>query len=115
SDPNALTAATQRKFTAGDRFRLAIVADNVSTLTSRLATALKQFDNPASQTVLEQQGIFYREANPNTRIAFLFPGQGSQYAGMLKQLIADVPAVARQQAEIDATMVRLGYPNWPTL
>jgi|GEM_PF-774000 len=115
SDPNAFTAASQRKFAAGDRFRLAIVADNVSTLTSRLATALKQLDNPASQTVLEQQGIFYREANPNTRIAFLFPGQGSQYAGMLKQLVADVPAVARQQAEIDITMRGLGFPSWPTL
>ncbi len=115
SDPNAFTAASQRKFTAGDRFRLAIVADNVSTLTSRLATALKQLDNPASQTVLEQQGIFYREANPNTRIAFLFPGQGSQYSGMLKQLVAEVPAAARQQAEIDATMRGLGFPSWPTL
>ena len=115
SDPNAFTNASGRKFAAADRFRLAIVADNVSTLTSRLATALKQLDNPASQTVLEQQGIFYREANPNTRIAFLFPGQGSQYAGMLKQLVADVPAAARQQAEIDTTMQRFGYPSWSTL
>ena len=85
------------------------------TLSTRLGMALKQMDNAAAQTVLEQQGIFYRQARPDTRIAFLFPGQGSQYTGMLRQLVDDVPAVRRQQQEIDAVMTRLGFPTWAQL
>ncbi len=114
-DASAFQASSRRKFLAPDTFRLAVVADSAATLNTRLATAVKQMDNPAAQTVLEQQGVFYRQANPDTRIAFLFPGQGSQYTGMLRQLVADVPAVARQQAEIDATMTRLGFPTWAQL
>jgi acyl transferase domain-containing protein len=115
SDAAAFRAASQRRFAESDRFRLAIVADGAATLSARLATAVKQMENAAAQTVLEQQGIFYREANPDTRIAFLFPGQGSQYTGMLKQLVADVPAVQRQLGEIDVTMKRLGFPTWAQL
>jgi acyl transferase domain-containing protein/short-subunit dehydrogenase len=114
-DDRAWQTASARRFGPSDRFRLAVVADGPATLGSRLATALKQMETPAAQTVLEQQGIFYRQARPETRIVFLFPGQGSQYTGMLRQLVDDVPAAAAEQRSIDAVMTRLGYPTWAQL
>jgi acyl transferase domain-containing protein/short-subunit dehydrogenase len=114
-DAQAFETSSRRRFASADRFRLVVVADSPATLKTRLATAVKQLDNPAAQTVLEQQGIFCRQANPDTRIVFLFPGQGSQYTGMLRQLVADVPAVAAQQRTIDSVMSRLGYPTWEQL
>ncbi|MEX0679047.1 MAG: SDR family NAD(P)-dependent oxidoreductase [Pirellulales bacterium] len=114
-DAGAFESSLRRRFAEPDRMRLAVVADSAAMLATKLAMALKQMDNPAAQTVLEQQGVFYREARSDTRIAFLFPGQGSQYTGMLRQLAADVPAARAQQQEIDAVMTRLGFPTWAQL
>ncbi len=78
-------AAATRSFVLADRFRLAIVADSAETLAGRLRLARPQLDNLAARNVLEQQGIFYRPV-PSVRpqVAFVFPGQGSQYSGMLR-------------------------------
>jgi acyl transferase domain-containing protein len=46
------------------------------------------------------------------RIAFLFPGQGSQYEGMLRELVRESPAAAARVREIDSLMKRLGYPTF---
>ena len=47
------------------------------------------------------------EAAPGPGLAFVFPGQGSQYVGMGAQLIEDSPAAARALERADAT---LGFP-----
>ncbi len=114
-DPQVWTSSTRRQFAASDLWRVAIVADGPTTLSARLATAIKQLDNPAAQTVLEQQGIFHRQARPETRIVFLFPGQGSQYTGMLRQVVDEVPAARVERQAIDDVMARLGYPTWAQL
>ncbi len=66
--------------------------------------------------MLEQQGIFYRQ-KPATRpqVVFVFPGQGSQYSGMLRPLVESVPAAAQALEEIDAVMSRLGHPTFAQL
>ncbi len=78
--------------------------------------ARPQLDNLAARNVLEQQGIFYRQL-PNVRpqIALVFPGQGSQYGGMLKPLVESVPAAARALGEIDAVMKAQGHPTFAEL
>ncbi|EAQ79138.1 type I polyketide synthase [Blastopirellula marina] len=108
--------AEAKTFTPSDKIRLAIVADSVPALTKKLMMALPQLGNSASRQVLEQQGIFCREplaAIP--RIAFLFPGQGSQYEGMLRDLVRQSPAAAQMMSEADAAMRRLGYPIFADL
>jgi acyl transferase domain-containing protein len=40
------------------------------------------FDNPAAWKALQAQGIFRGSGAKPGKIAFLFPGQGSQYINM---------------------------------
>jgi acyl transferase domain-containing protein/NAD(P)-dependent dehydrogenase (short-subunit alcohol dehydrogenase family) len=46
------------------------------------------------------------------RVAFLFPGQGSQYLGMLRELVRESSAAAAKLHEVDALMKRLGYQTF---
>ena len=74
---------------------------------------MQQFGNPDAQPVLEQQGCFYRQV-PAAHVRgsrSLFPGQGSQYAGMLRELVHDVPAAAATMREIDAVMAAARLSN----
>ena len=101
----AFAAGRTSRFTPADRSRVAIVAASTDALAKKLQMAARQFAAPEAQVVLEQQGCFYRQVPAGRpRVAFLFPGQGSQYAGMFQQLVQDVPAAASMMHEIDAVM-----------
>jgi acyl transferase domain-containing protein len=103
-------AAPASAFAAVDRARLAIVVDDCESLSRKLALAHKQIFNRAARGFLDEQGIYYRETSAQPpRLAFVFPGQGSQYGGMLRDLVAQVPAAAAAMREIDETMRRLGF------
>ncbi|WP_425566450.1 type I polyketide synthase [Saccharothrix longispora] len=49
-------------------------------------------------------------ADARGRTAFVFPGQGSQWAGMATGLLAESPAFARRMAECDAALRR--FVDW---
>lgn len=86
------SAAINGGFEAGE-FRLAVVVGDSGELAKKLRLAAKQLANPKAKGPLAEQGIFLGE--PGTvppQVAFLFPGQGSQYTGMLKSLIEELPA-----------------------
>jgi acyl transferase domain-containing protein/NADP-dependent 3-hydroxy acid dehydrogenase YdfG len=109
-------SAVGRPFGPTDRFRLAIVADSVDALTRKLKLARPQLNNIAARQVLEQQGIFSRQLPAiRPRVAFVFPGQGSQYDGMLRDLAASFPPAVAALAEGDRTMRALGYPTFAEL
>ncbi len=70
---------------------------------------------PRSRAALEEQGIYYYAARSGTprasdTVAFVFPGQGSQYAGMLADLVRQHRAAADAVREVDAALCLLGYP-----
>jgi len=103
-------------FKAADRFRLAIVADGPESLARKLQLARPQLENLAARQVLEQQGIFYRQFDGRPpRVAFIFPGQGSQYVGMLRELVATSPAAAQMLRDADAAMAAKGFPSFSKL
>ncbi|HXX46262.1 MAG TPA: SDR family NAD(P)-dependent oxidoreductase [Candidatus Acidoferrales bacterium] len=70
------------------RLRLAIVATSLADLQEKLASAREQLREFHSQTVRNPRGIYFLEQSTGTEpaVAFLFPGQGSQYTGMLGDL-----------------------------
>lgn len=84
------------RFSPADVVRVAIVAADEASLVAKLDLAIQQGTNPAARAALEEQGVFVQTSvSSNRRVAFLFPGQGSQYPDMLRGL-ADVSPAARE-------------------
>jgi acyl transferase domain-containing protein/NAD(P)-dependent dehydrogenase (short-subunit alcohol dehydrogenase family)/acyl carrier protein len=88
--------------------RLAIDYANAAELADKAANAIKALaaNQPAMWKALRAQGIF-RGHGPAPKVAFLYTGQGSQYANMLHQLRATEPIVAETFAEADRVMTPL--------
>ena len=82
-------------------------------LLDRISKARKAagFDNPAAWKALQGQGVFRGSGAKPGKIAFLFPGQGSQYINMGRLLAEREPAVAQVFKDADAVMTPiLGKP-----
>ncbi len=100
-------------FAADAAWRLALVVDSADALAAKLRLAADQIAVPQSRVALEEQGIFCHERpTAAAKIAFLFPGQGSQYAGMLADLIRQNKTAREAVREADAALALLGYPSF---
>src|SRR5450631_3614196 len=94
----------------GAQARLTVAFDDAADLAKKCETAIEALDknDPRKWRVLQTRGIHFGRG-PAGKVAFLFPGQGSQYVNML----ADVPdpIVRETFAEADRTMAPiLGRP-----
>ncbi len=58
-------------------------------------------------------GLVTGRATPPGKVAFLFPGQGAQWAGMALSLLDDFPAFARRMRECAAALAP--YTDWALL
>ncbi|HSD76495.1 MAG TPA: beta-ketoacyl synthase N-terminal-like domain-containing protein, partial [Solirubrobacteraceae bacterium] len=85
--------------------RVAIDFADADDRAAKGALALKALEggNPAAWKALRARGIFHG-AGPARKIAFLYTGQGSQYANMLGELRRTEPIVAETFAEADRIM-----------
>jgi malonyl CoA-acyl carrier protein transacylase len=92
--------------------RLVIEYENGRELIARAEKAMRALDTdaPAGWQALGVQGV-YRGCGTAGKVAFLFPGQGSQYVNMLRDLRTIEPLVAETFREADAVMMPiLGKP-----
>lgn len=92
--------------------RLVFAYSSREALLAQCEKALKvlENENPAAWQALAAQGVFRGSGKPG-KLAFLFPGQGSQYANMLRDLCDIEPVVAETFREADAIMTPiLGRP-----
>ncbi|WP_435010545.1 beta-ketoacyl synthase N-terminal-like domain-containing protein [Tundrisphaera lichenicola] len=96
--------------------RLGLVAKSADELIDRLEAALKKLDAPECRTIRDARGAYYREpvGHGPPRIAFLFPGEGSQYPGMLADLCPHFPEVRALFDTSDRLAREGGDSTWPS-
>ncbi len=97
-DPALATAKVRAAIDYGDAAELADKA-------GRAAAALAK-GSPALAKMLRARGIFLGHG-PAPKVAFLYTGQGSQYANMLRELCETEPIVGQTFAEADRIMTSL--------
>jgi acyl transferase domain-containing protein/NAD(P)H-dependent flavin oxidoreductase YrpB (nitropropane dioxygenase family)/NAD(P)-dependent dehydrogenase (short-subunit alcohol dehydrogenase family) len=102
------------QYRPGDSLRLSVVASSTAELVDRIRVAQKALavgsvDGPAERPLirtLDPRGVYFSEApfDPDVGVAFLFPGQGSQYPNMLRDLALHFPEVRHTFGVADAVL-----------
>ena len=83
--------------------RLAVVATSLADLASKLTKAAQRLAEPDCRRIRTVTGTYFA-ADPLARagtLAFLFPGEGAQYAGMLADLCLNFPQVREVFDRVD--------------
>ncbi len=78
-----------------DGARLALVATSVADLAEKIARAKQKLADSSCTRIQDNQGIYYLSESElrGGKVAYLFPGEGSQYINMLAGLCLAFPAV----------------------
>ncbi|QDU40500.1 Phthiocerol/phenolphthiocerol synthesis polyketide synthase type I PpsA [Maioricimonas rarisocia] len=114
----ATVSETQRNapFDAASPLRLSIVYDSDQTLQTQLSQAAAALAQPGGERLLERAGMYFFERTAGTpRLAFLFPGQGSQYPEMCRPLRSLSPAAAAITEELDRALSAQSLPDCESL
>ncbi|MDQ5854343.1 MAG: polyketide synthase dehydratase domain-containing protein [Chloroflexota bacterium] len=101
----------------GQGERLALVADSLDDLRSKLERAAERLADPQCGQIKDGKGIYYfsQPLGRTGKLAILFPGEGAQYVGMLGELCKHFPVVRRTFDRADA-IGSISYvfpPPWP--
>ncbi len=90
----AWKAAQESGARGADRLQLAIVAGSLSDLQTKLGWARTKLAAGDAE-INDPRGIYFAERPPaaSGKLAFLFPGQGSQYPHMLQDLLIYFPEI----------------------
>ncbi|WP_239651410.1 acyltransferase domain-containing protein [Neosynechococcus sphagnicola] len=86
--------------------RLAIIAKNIDDLQTKLKLVLAKIQETKQTSFKSRNGFYYAVSNPKIqpgKIAFLFPGEGSQYPNMLADLCLYFPQVREWFDRLDET------------
>ena len=96
-----LSASLAAQWRPGDE-RLAMMARSVGDLNTKLVQSLAFLRGEAK---ILPPGVYHRSGAPiGGKLAVLFPGQGSQYTGMVREVALHFPAVAETLSEADALL-----------
>ncbi len=105
--------------TAANR-RVGLALTDLADLPKKLELASKAATQPAVAKLAFNQGVFLGQGAPKGKVAFLFPGQGTQYVNMGRDLAQKYSVVAHTFEEADAVLqdeldgVKLTDILWPT-
>ncbi|HEX9816632.1 MAG TPA: type I polyketide synthase, partial [Candidatus Thermoplasmatota archaeon] len=91
--------------------RIAMVVETLNDLADRLQHAVQAVADPKKRMILAPKGIYVGEGPRRGKMAMVFPGQGSQYVDMLRDLSTRFETVKRTLEQIDEVMTPfLGKP-----
>ena len=98
---------SRQQFRREAEFRLLIVIARESDRASLKQSALMMLEkNPAKAAWTAPAGIAFGSGKRHGKLGALFPGQGSQYAGMLRDLACQFPGMMQALAEADEEFAR---------
>ncbi|MGY8770940.1 MAG: beta-ketoacyl synthase N-terminal-like domain-containing protein, partial [Pirellulales bacterium] len=103
------------QFKPEHRVRLAIVSDNPEDFKSQYQFVTSQAwgSEQVDRVAMSLRGIYFGKLNNTSgKCAFVFPGQGSAYTGMLNSLIEVVPSAQKACRQVDSAMNALGYETF---
>ncbi|MEM7312962.1 MAG: beta-ketoacyl synthase N-terminal-like domain-containing protein, partial [Planctomycetota bacterium] len=112
ADPNGLFNTGQREFTSADAFRVSLVSHNAAEVASQLKLAAAMMDRDGAAPALQQKGIYVGSLDQSSKIAFLFPGQGSQYPDMMRDVIASSAAARRCVDQANQHLAEIGRESF---
>ncbi len=96
--------------------RLAVVANTIEDLQQKLTYALKRLFDPQCHQIKDLKGIYFFESplSKEGKLAFLFPGEGSQYVNMLADLCLFFPEVRSCFDKADRILLEKGQQDLPS-
>ncbi|MGE5755360.1 MAG: beta-ketoacyl synthase N-terminal-like domain-containing protein [Planctomycetaceae bacterium] len=97
-------------------FRVGLVVSSTADLAGRLGPLIERLADPDCRSIRDARGAYFRAeplAGPRA-VAFLFPGEGSQYPGMLADLCAHFPEVRALFDTSDRVARALGHARLPS-
>jgi malonyl CoA-acyl carrier protein transacylase len=100
--------------------RVGIAVTSLEEIPKKLEQAQKAAANPAQARLAFNQGVFINKGKPQGKVAFLFPGQGTQYVNMFRDLAQKYEVVRNTFEEADRLLideldgVKLTDILWPT-
>lgn len=100
---------------SGARISLAIVHRNSDELRKKAQLFVSRHNHAQRGPLFDSQGIYFVQRTQRPKIAFLFSGQGSQYPGMLVDLVREHPVATDAAARIDTILRSLDYPRFHNL
>ncbi|MCA9791343.1 MAG: acyltransferase domain-containing protein, partial [Candidatus Eremiobacteraeota bacterium] len=110
------TDGGQQAFQAHHRVRLAILSPDPNRMADKRRLAASLIGDPQARPRLEEQGIFLGTLTaPLARVAFVFAGQGSQYPGMMRDVVEASPAAAALLTRADSALHSHGLGSFASL
>ena len=108
--------AAEQHFQPNHTWRMSIVASSPEEYHSKAKLAFDQMRNPEAKGLLFDRGIVIHQVqSTRPQVAFLFPGQGSQYHGMLKSLVEQFPPANKTLHHINQILLRENLPSFEEL
>ncbi|MDP3501667.1 MAG: PfaD family polyunsaturated fatty acid/polyketide biosynthesis protein [Myxococcales bacterium] len=106
-DLASFAAASRASFRSDDAQRVLIVVEAGKTLSAVVTPVLAKVQ--AGQPFQSPEGLAYGVGAPAGKLAFVFPGQGSQHVDMLRELACVFPEVLESVAAMPDVAARV-YP-----